>query len=614
MSNFQPTALVGAIAIAFNLSSQAHANLTTAATLDTLVVTATRSEENIKDIPARIAVISEDIIEQSPIASFPQLMMTDASINMVQSGGYGQLASLFLRGTESDHTLVLRNGVRLNSDANGVASNSFLDTTEIQKIEILKGPASVLYGSNAIGGVVHIITKTPEKNSAFVTAEIGEHATYKTIIGADAVENDFYAQLRGQRMETDGTKIFDYPDAKAAAYDQKGFSTKLGYEADRLGISVEHSENSGTSEYENFDWTDNHYVPRAHAFDNQITTFNARFNPTEQLELNTRASHFKDKLTQLSSIEKTTYISNEYEINAKQKIGAQQNIVLGINHKQLETDTFKPNDAFAQQLDTTGYYAQHQYQTERLKTQVGVRIEDHEKYGQHTVGQAAARYFLKPDFSVYGNIGSAFKAPTMNDLYYGYYANPELKPEESVSYELGADWQINAVWNTGLSVYRTEIEQLINSDTNNAWKLANIESATIEGAEAYVNFSQNQWFAKTSYSYSKAVNDQTGEDLSRRPRQKIALSAGLAQADYGLSATLTANSKSDSSAYDEDIIPGHMQIDLHGYYHVNPHIKLFTNIQNIGDVNYKMASPGNYNGQYYLSGGRVASIGVNFKH
>ena len=614
MSNFQPAALAGAIAMALSFSVHANDVAATTSTLETLVITATRSAEKSSDVPARINVIAADQIEQSPISSFPQLMMTDASINMVQSGGYGQISSLFMRGTESDHTLMLRNGVRLNNDASGLASNSFLDTTEIQQIEILKGPASVLYGSNAIGGVVHIITKTPEKNSAFVTAEVGEHATYKTIIGTDAVENGFYAQLRGQRMETDGTKIFDYPDAKAAAYDQKGFSAKLGYEADRLGISVEHSENAGTSEYEAFNWTDHRYVPRAHAFDHQITTFNVRFKPTEQLELNTRASHFKDELTQLRSIENTTYISNEYEINAKHMIGSQQNIVFGINHKQLEIDTFKPNDAFAQQLDTTGYYAQHQYQTERLKTQVGVRIEDHEKYGQHTVGQAAARYFLQPHFSVYANIGSAFKAPTMNDLYYGNYANPELKPEESLSYEVGTDWQINAAWNTGLSLYRTEIEQLIDSDTNNAWKFANIESATIEGAEAYINFSQNQWFAKTSYSYSKAINEQTGEDLSRRPRQKIALTAGLAQADYGLSATLTANSQSDSSAYDEDMIPGHMQIDLHGYYYVHPSTKLFANIQNVGDVNYKMASAGNYDGQYYLSGGRLASLGVTFKH
>src|SRR5690606_41665195 len=146
--------------------------------------------------PARVVVTSHDQSDPYPIASFTQLMMSDSSINMVQLGGYGQIASLFMRGTESAHTLVLRDRVRLNNDASGLASNSFIDTTEIQQIEVLKGPASVLYGTNAIGGVVQILTKTPEKDSAFISAEIGENRTYKTILGVDAVENGFYSQIR----------------------------------------------------------------------------------------------------------------------------------------------------------------------------------------------------------------------------------------------------------------------------------------------------------------------------------------------------------------------------------------------------------------------------------
>ncbi|QGM26870.1 TonB-dependent receptor plug domain-containing protein [Acinetobacter towneri] len=616
---FQPTALVGAIALAMGFSTSVFAaesqdQRVVNAALDTLVVTATRSEEKIGNVPARINVIGTDQIEQSPIASFPQLMMTDASINMVQSGGYGQIASLFMRGTESDHTLVLRDGVRLNNDASGLASNSFIDTTEIKQIEILKGPASVLYGTNAIGGVVQMITKTPSKNSAFISAEVGENSTYKTILGLDAVENGFYAQLRGQRLETDGTNIFDYEGAEPSSYDQKGFSGKFGYASDALDISLEHSENEGRSQYENYSWTTYAYSPRAHDFLNQVTTLSTRYQASQNTELKARVSHFKDVLTQLNVAEETTFVSDEYDLSVRQNLTAHQNLTFGVNYKALDTETHKPSDSFQEQLDSTGYYAQHQLQTDKLKTQIGVRIEDHEKYGSHTVGQAAARYFFKPHISIYSNIGSAFKAPTMNDLYYGNYANPELKPEESVSYEVGADWQMSSAWRSGLSVYRTEIDNLIDSDPANGWKFANIDETTIDGTEVYLHFNRDQWFAKTSYSYSKATNDASGEDLSRRPRQKIALSLGLAEEVYGLSATLTANSRSDSSAYDEDSIPGHMQIDLHGYYNANPYTKLFFNIQNAGDVNYKMASAGNSDGQYYLSGGRVASAGVTFRY
>jgi vitamin B12 transporter len=209
---FQPTRLVGAIAIAMGFSSTTFAQDQSSdktATLDTIVVTASRSEEKLKNVPARINIIEPKILEQSPIASLPQLLQTDASINMVQSGGYGQAASIFLRGGNSNQTLVLRDGVRLNSNTSGTASLPFIDTTDIKQIEVLKGPASVLYGTDAISGVVQLISKTPEKTAAFVTGEIGENKTYKSVIGADLAENGFYAQIRGQRLETDGTPVKD---------------------------------------------------------------------------------------------------------------------------------------------------------------------------------------------------------------------------------------------------------------------------------------------------------------------------------------------------------------------------------------------------------------------
>ncbi len=236
----QPTALAAGIAAVLAFSAHTQAAKIQSATLETIVVTATRSEEKLEDVPARISIIDESLIEQSPIASFPHLLMSDASINMVQLGGYGQQASFFLRGTESDHTLVLRDGVRLNNDASGLAPNNFIDTTDIKQIEVLKGPASVLYGTNAIGGVVQIISKTPEKNAAFVSAEIGENQTYKSIVGADLADHGFYAQVRGQRLETDGTAIHEHENAAASSFDQKGVSAKFGYEAARFGTSLDY--------------------------------------------------------------------------------------------------------------------------------------------------------------------------------------------------------------------------------------------------------------------------------------------------------------------------------------------------------------------------------------
>ncbi len=240
---FQPTALVGAIALAMGFSTSVFAaesqdQRVVNVALDTLVVTASRSEQNIKDVPARINIIEPKILEQSPIASFPDLLKYNAAINMVQSGGMGQLADIYLRGTESDHTLILRDGIRLNNASSGTANILlFIDTTDIKQIEILKGPASVLYGTDAIGGVIQLISKKPEKTGAFITGEVGENKTYKSVIGADLYEDSFYAQIRGQRLESDATKVTNQKTSsnETASFDQKGFSTKLGVEKENFG-------------------------------------------------------------------------------------------------------------------------------------------------------------------------------------------------------------------------------------------------------------------------------------------------------------------------------------------------------------------------------------------
>ena len=196
---FQPTRLVGAIAIAMGFSSTSFAQDQSndkTATLDTIVVTASRSEEKLKNVPARLTVIDQKTIEQNPILNVSDLVQKDPSIYIKQNGGIGQGTNLSLRGTNPNHTLLLKDGSRLNtSNSLSPIYPEFLDTTDIERIEILKGPSSVQYGSDAIGGVIQMISASPEKNSAFVTGIYGENQTYKAIIGTDVIENGFFAQI-----------------------------------------------------------------------------------------------------------------------------------------------------------------------------------------------------------------------------------------------------------------------------------------------------------------------------------------------------------------------------------------------------------------------------------
>lgn len=609
--SFQPTRLVGAIAIAMGFSSVAFAqdqSTDKTVSLDTIVVTASRTEQKISEVPARINIIEPKILEQSPIASLPDLLKTDAAINMVQSGGMGQLADIYLRGTESDHTLILRDGVRLNNASSGTASLAFLDTTDIKQIEVLKGPASVLYGTDAIGGVIQLVSKTPEKTGAFITGEMGEHSTYKSVIGADLAENGFYAQVRGQRLESDATKVTNQKTNKTdtASFDQKGFSTKLGVEKEDYAVSVDYSSNKGTSLYDayTFDGT-----LLKQDFENEIINLRSRLNVTDQFELNTRLSQFNDEVDQKDSTDYVHSKTQEAELYGKWNFTPSQSIISGITHRKLEGDILSYGTPYNEDVDSTGYYAQHQYNGSKLNTQVGIRLEDNEKYGSHTVGQMAARYQLLANTSIYANIGTAFKSPTLNELYNSWNGNPNLDPEESTSYEIGLDQVLAYGFQTGLSAYYTKVDDLIASGSNGL--LTNIQEATYQGGELYLGWQQDDLFTKATYSYVKAQNEETNEDLKRRPRQGFTLTTGLQNEVYGISASLVAKSKAKEWNKNYST-PGYATIDINAFWNVNPYVKLFTNIQNIGDVEYKTAYQDR--GYYYMNGGRLATAGVTFRY
>jgi len=632
MSNkFQPTTLVGAIAIAMGLSSTAFADTQTPSdkattSLDPIVVTASRSEEKVSQVPARIYVIDQKTIEQNPTLNLSDLVKRDPSIYVKQNGGLGQGTSLSLRGTNSNHTLLLKDGARLNTpNTLSPIYPELLDTTDIEQIEILKGPSSVQYGSDAIGGVIQMISATPTKNSAFVTGIIGENNTYKAIVGTDLVSNGFFAQIRGQRLESDGTKIFDTSKDKAG-YDQKGYSATVGYDnKENIKTSVEIAQNKGTNIY-----SDNGGISNIaqRQFDNQLINAKTEFKINSDITINGRYSNFKDKQ---HYVETSPYHAdtkrNEGDLSVKWQFTPTQNILAGASIDNSEYKDASILDG-KKKIDSTGYYLQHQYTTEKINTQLGIRLEDNQKFGTHTVGQGAIRYHLLPTTSVYANIGTAFRAPSLSELYYQYenaawgyysYGNQNLKPEESLSYEIGVDHQFTNHLSTNLSAYKTNIKNLISSistynpDTfTTIANYENINKAEIKGGEIGLKWKQDDLFLSTEYAYAKTENKANGLEIAYRPKQTLTLTTGLENSVYGISASIVARSDVNAQNTANSVkVPGYASIDLNAYWNINPNVKVFTNIQNVGDVGYKTV----YNfSNWYVNGGRLASAGVTFKY
>ncbi|TNL45614.1 TonB-dependent receptor plug domain-containing protein [Acinetobacter bereziniae] len=612
---FKPTALVGAVAIAMGLSSTAFAetssNSEANSKLNTIVVTATRSEESLKNIPVRLTVIDQKTIEQNPLLNVSDVIQRDPAVYIKQSGGIGQVSEIALRGTKAVHTLVLKDGARLNSQNElGPLYPAFLDTTDVQQIEILKGPASVQYGSDAIGGVVQLISKKPVKSGAELTGIYGENNTYKAIAKADLVtDQGFYAQVGGQRLESDGTRIFEsQPKNEKASFDQKGYNAKFGYsQEDVVDAYASISENKGTNIFSN-DYIVN-TSPRE--FENRVINAKVSYNILPELIVNAQYSNVQDKQNVPAYASHYNTENNQGDLNLKWKFTPNQNVLVGAtyNDANYKSNTILKND---QSVNSTGYYLQHQFKNELFDTQAGIRVEDNERFGTHTVGQGAVRYHFLPNASVYANIGSAFRAPTLNELYSQWGGNEKLEPEESTSYELGFDYDLTSNISTNISAYHTKIKNLIvyNYPAGNE----NVDQAKFTGGEAEIKWHQDDLFLSTAYAYVKTENDKDGNEIAYRPRQTLTLTTGLENTNYGISASLIARAKAYADAANKTRVPGYATVDLNAYWNATPNVKVFTNIQNVGDVEYREVF-NNYPSQdWYINSGRQASVGVTFRY
>ena len=596
--------------------------------LDPVVVTVSRSATPLSDTPASVTVISVGEIEKNPARNLSDVLKYDAStFNRSQWGGIGQPSSLSLRGTNATHTLVLRDGARLNSQNGGSPLYpALLDLTDIKRIEIAKGPASVQYGSDAIGGVVQMISKKPVQTGVQLTGLYGENDTYKAIISGDLVaDNGLYATINGQRLESDGTRIFNTQSRdNTAGYEQKGYTAKIGFDNQQLNTFVSINQNEGVNEYSDDGGISN---TAQRQFDNQIVTAKATYNINDNLTIDARHSIVDDSQIIVGQYPANYNTKNkDSDINIRWRFAPNQNVLLGVGHVSSEYASNNLTDNH-QQNKSTGYYVQHQYDSDTVNTQVGVRLEDNDRFGNHTVAQGAVRYHFTPATSAFVNIGTAFRTPTLDEMYSTFYSpNPELKPEESLSYEVGINHNLNKFLALSLSAYRTDVDNLIRStclsdpSMTYCWgntQNTNIDKAIFTGSELSLKYQQDNYYASIQYAYVKTEDKgnnsaNRGNELAYRPNHSGAVTLGYDDGVVGVSTSIIARSDAYANRANTIKVPGYATVDVDAHWNINPNVKLFTNIQNIGNVEYKTA---NYSGnQWYVNGGRQANLGLTFKY
>jgi vitamin B12 transporter len=508
---------------------------------DPVVVTATRIPTRVNEVIADVTVIDRAAIEQAGPATLPELLARQPGLHVVDSGGPGKNASVFMRGTASTHTLLLVDGVPLGSATTGQPSLHNLPLSQIERIEILRGPASSLYGSDAIGGVIQVFTKRgegPARVSAY--AGIGSHGTREAQAGVSGSSGALSYSLAATHYTTDGFDIatdplrfntvnFSLPNPDADGYRNTTLNARLVYEiagGHEFGASVLEGKSR------------NHFDrggPTVDAYSNDRTRAYGVFLR------NRLAAGWTSELRWGSSEDwSESFAPGRSLFATRQTQWAWQNdLRLPVGRLLLAFETAE------QSVDSTVNYAVtrrtvdsaiigYQGHIGAHSWQAALRRDDNSQFGAHTTGSLGYGYRFAEAWQVRASVGTAFKAPSFNQLYYPAFGNANLKPEKARNREVGLHWQQG-----GQHVSTTWFDNRI-ADMISIWPVININKARITGVSLAYGFARGAWLLDAALDLMKPVDAVTGDRLQRRPAEMLKLAATWAPGDWKLGGEVSA--------------------------------------------------------------------------
>ncbi|WP_133477660.1 TonB-dependent vitamin B12 receptor [Cognatilysobacter segetis] len=581
-------------------------------TLDQVVVTATRTPVAVRDVLAAVEVIDRDEIERSQARSLPDLLRGRAGISIGNQGGLGKLTTLFVRGSESDHVLVLVDGVRMGSATSGLVSFQDLPVDLIDRIEIVRGPRSSLYGSEAIGGVIQIFTR---RDAGAPTPRFsigaGSDDTYEASagIGGRAGRGWFGAdvsrqQTRGRNAcRGAGAPVFagcftDEPDRDG--YTRDAVSLRGGADlGDTLKLDARVLRSEGDNEYDGF-------YNRSTTVQ-QVLAGGIAWTPSQAAALRLQAGRDRDASDNyagdtfagdFASDRDTASLQGDFTLAAGQRLST------GV---EWQRDTVRGATPYAMtSRRDRAAFLQYQGDFGAFDAQASARHDDNDQFGGHATGNLAFGYDLSRAWRLTLGGGTAFKAPTFNELYYPCCSNPLLRPERSRSVEAGLAWK-GATSNLRLDVYQTHVDDLIAFDSV-TFAPANIERARLRGAELSGDTTLAGWIANASLSIVDAKNrTQPGStlELPRRSRGSARIDLDRAFGAFRLGLTAAGEGARYDDFANAHRLGAFATVDLRGEYALAPAWTLQARVQNLFDRRYETV-------EYYNQPGRGVFVTLRY--
>lgn len=596
------------------LHAVAHADDTV---LQPMVVTATRTAEPLQSVLAPVSVLERADIERLQSRDFTDLLNHLPGIDISRDGGPGALTSLYLRGTNSDHTLFLIDGQRVSSATLGSASFQFLDPEQIEKIEIVRGPKSSLYGSDAIGGVVQIFTRrSTAKPSTYVRAGAGDHGSYEVATGSQGRVEQFRYSAHVSQYFTQGISNLDEhtpPNGDHDAYRNSSASFNVGYDfANGAALDLNHFYTRTKDEFDDSLLYDGVSEPYARSWIQNTNValqapLTSIWNTTLSAGRAIDDSDAYDKLdidpegrTAFRTTRKQASWQNDFKFTERQTLTAGIDYYddhLDTTSEYFDVDTNKAVD----DRDNTGYFVQYLLTQNAFDLQAGFRRDDNEAFGKRNTRDFSIGFKLPEQHRLTLAYGSAFKAPTFNALYfppdsYGNRGNPDLKPETSENYEIGLRGDYETLqWS--LNVFENKVKNLINwapidpSDEFSGYMPSNVASAKIHGGELTVNTRLAGWLVAASLGYVDPRDEDTDNLLAKRAQRSAKLDADRSFGAWDIGASWRAQDDryGDPDNTRAQHTGGYGLLDLRAGYRFSNNWQAQLKLDNVLDKKYALS-------------------------
>ena len=577
-----------------------------------ILVTATRTAKPQSELAIGNIIITREDIENTNAADLADLLRFQAGLDIGRNGGPGQTTSVFIRGTESNHTLILINGVKMNPGTIGGAAIQNISPEIIERIEIIKGPRSSLYGSEAIGGVINIITRQTQDTTLSTQLALGSFGSTQITANSEYRNQDKFASLTLDWKETDGFASLR-EQTQDRGHDNLSLNLRTGLNLFSQDIELSHWQSSGNTEYYGFDTSAFTTGPLDQDFNNAVTSLSIASNLSDQWKSNFIIAKANDAIKQnqldfffFPTPQKDLVETDRLSFDWQNSISLQNaELTAGAYFEREKADSLSFGSAYKDKTESKAVYLGADTKIFGLNSIIAARYTQHETAGNNISWNTEFSYPIYSDLRVGFTAGSAFRAPDATDRY-GFGGNPDLKTEESTSFSAMLNWNSKA-GNINLELFQTDIDNLIESvnidPVNFIFQNINVAESQIRGIELGHNITLNDWSIETTALVQSPKNKITDTDLLRRARRSLSTHVVRNFDQLGLGLQLLAASKRadiDAVSFGAVNTSGYVLTNLTGTYDFTNNLSMQAKIENLLDANYETAAGYQQAERHYL--------------